>query len=178
MSTNQDLSEVTKSSRIGRVYDLTKHTITFSVPGVATPLVLNLDSVSESCRTYAAYHGFGQRIGDAAAMERASRGGKPASAQEKWDAMSALCTHYNSGAEGWSPKGAERIGSDELLLARALAALRPDKDSARIREYVAGMTKAQRTALMTQDEHVRAEVEKIQAEVVKDIDTTALLEGL
>lgn len=170
--------EVTKASRIGRVHDLSKGTITFTVPGVPEALVLDLSRVSEACRTYAAFHGFGQRIGDAAAIERASNGGKTASAQTKWDAMSALVAHYNSGAECWSPKAADRIGSDELLLARALAALRPDKPVERIREYVSGMTKAERTALMTQDARVRAEVEKLQAEVVKDINTDDLLAGL
>jgi hypothetical protein len=176
--TTEQKPEATKASRIGRTYDLAKRTITFTVPGITDSLVLNLDSVSESCRTYAAYHGFGQRIGDAAAIERALNGGKTASPQAKWDAMNALVSHYNSGAEGWSPKASDRIGSDELLLARALSALRPDKPSERIREYVAGMTKAQRTALMTQDAGVRAEVEKLQAEVVKDIDTESLLAGL
>jgi hypothetical protein len=176
MSTEQ--VEATKASRIGRVYDLAKRTITFTVPGVAEPLVLNLDSVSESCRTYAGYHGFGQRIGDAAAMERAARGGKSASAQEKWDAMAALVSHYNSGAEGWSPKAADRIGSDELLLARALSVVKPDKDPAVIRSYVSGLTKAQRTALMTQNAEVKAAVELLQAETVKDIDTESLLAGL
>lgn len=170
--------EATKASRIGRVHDLAKQTITFTVPGVAQALVLDLSKVSEACRTYAAFHGFGQRIGDAAAMERAAHGGKTAPAQAKWDAMSALVEHYNSGAEGWSPKAADRIGSDELLLARALGALRPDKDAARIREYVAGMTKAQRTALMTQNAEVRKAVEALQAEVTKDINTEELLAGL
>jgi hypothetical protein len=174
MSSNQDL----KSSRIGRAYDLTKRTLTFTIPGVADPLVLRLDSVSESCRTYAVYHGLGARIGDAAAIARSERDGKSASAQEKWQAMSTLVEHYNSGAEGWSPKVAERIGSDELLLARALSALRPDKDPARIRAYIAGMNKAQRTALITQNAEVRAEVTRLQAEVVKDIDADALLEAL
>lgn len=170
--------EATKASRIGRVYDLAKRTITFTVPGVSEPLVLNLDSVSEACRTYAGYHGFGQRVGDAAAMERAARGGKSATAQEKWDAMAALVNHYNSGAEGWSPKAADRIGSDELLLARALSVVKPDKDPAVIRSYVSGLTKAQRTALMTQDARVKAAVESLQAETVKDIDTESLLAGL
>lgn len=178
MSTNQDVTEVTKSSRIGRTYDLTKRTITFTVPGVSEPLVLNLDSVSAACREYAQYHGFGQRIGDAAAMERAARGGKSATPQEKWDAMSALVGHYNSGAEGWSPKAADRIGSDELLLARALGVVRTDRTPEQIRAYVSGLTKAQRTALMTQNADVKAAVEMLQAEVVKDIDTDSLLAGL
>lgn len=177
MSTEQQ-TDVTKSSRIGRAYDLTKRTITFTVPGVSTPLVLEMDKVSEACRTYAGYHGFGQRIGDAAAMERAARGGKSATPQEKWDAMNALVAHYNSGAEGWSPKAADRIGSDEILLARALAVVKPDKDPAKIREYVAGLTKAQRTALMTQNAEVKAAVELLQAESVKDINTDDLLAAL
>jgi hypothetical protein len=175
MSTEND---VTKSSRIGRAHDLAKRTITFTVPGVAEPLVLNLDNVSEACRTYAAYHGFGQRIGDAAAMERAARGGKSASPREKWEAMKELVDHYNSGAEAWSPKRGDRIGSDELLLARALSAVFPEKDAGKVREYVSGLTKAQRTALMTQDARIKAAIETIQAETVKDINTEELLAGL
>ena len=177
MTTEQTV-EVTKTSRIGRVYDLAKRTITFTVPGVSEPLVLEMDRVSEACRTYAAYHGFGQRIGDAAAIERAAHGGKTAPAQAKWDALSTLVTHYNSGAEGWSPKASDRIGSDELLLARALSVVKPDKDPAVIRSYVAGLTKAQRTALMTQNAEVKTAVELLQAETVKDIDAEALLAGL
>lgn len=173
-------TEQTKSSRIGRVYDLTKRTITFTVPGVSEPLVLNLDSVSESCRTYAAYHGFGQRCGDAAAIERAANGGKTAAPQDKWNAIAALVQHYNSGAEAWSPKRSESVGSDELLLARALVVVYPDKDAERIRSHVAGLTKAQRTALMTQHAEVKAAVELIQAEQVQSagIDVGSLLEGL
>ena len=177
MTTEQTI-EVTKTSRIGRVYDLAKRTITFTVPGVSEPLVLEMDRVSAACRTYAAYHGFGQRIGDAAAIERAAHGGKTAPAQAKWDALSALVTHYNSGAEGWSPKASDRIGSDEQELARALQAIRPEKDPAKIREYVSGLSKAQRTALMTQNAEVKAAVELLQAETVKDIDAEALLAGL
>lgn len=177
MTTEQTV-EVTKTSRIGRTYDLAKRTVTFTVPGVSAPLVLELDRVSDACRTYAAYHGFGQRCGDAAAIERAAHGGKTAPAQAKWDAIRALVEHYNSGAEGWSPKASDRIGSDELLLARALQAIRPEKDPAKIREYVSGLSKAQRTALMTQNAEVKAAVETLQAEVVKDIDTDSLLAGL
>lgn len=171
-------TEITKASRIAREYDLNKQTITFRVPGIEIPLVLDLSRVSDANKTYATFHGFGQRVGDAAAMERAARGGRSASAQEKFDALSELVEHYNSGAESWSPKRSDRIGSDELLLARALAEVYPSKPSERIREYVSGLSKAQRTALMTQNAEVKAAIELLQAEQVKDIDTDALLEGL
>lgn len=171
-------TEISKSTRIGRVYDLTKRTITFTVPGVTQPLILDMEKVSEACKTYAGYHGFGQRIGDAAALERSTRGGKSATAQEKWNAMSALVEHYNSGAEAWSPKRADSIGSDEVLLARALSVVKPDKSPEAIRSYVAGLSKAQRVALMTQNSEVKAAVEMIQGEEVKDINTEELLAGL
>lgn len=171
-------TEVTKASRISREPDLHKQTITFTVPGVEQKLVLNLTQVSDANKTYAMYHGFFQRIGDAAAMERAARGGKSATPQEKWDALAELVEHYNSGAESWSPKRSERIGSDELLLARALTEVYPEKDPARIREYVSGLSKAQRTALMTQNAQVKAAIDALQAEQVKDINTEELLAGL
>jgi hypothetical protein len=172
------MTEVTKASRIGRSPDLAKQTLTFTVPGVSETLTLDLTRVSDACRTYAVYHGFGQRIGDAAALERAQRGGKSASAQEKWNALKVLVDHYNSGAESWSPKRSESVGSDELLLARALQIVYPEKDAEHIRAKVSGMNKMQRTALMTQHAEIRAAVELIQAEQVKDIDVESLLEGL
>jgi hypothetical protein len=171
--------DITKSSRIGRVYDLSARTITFTVPGASGgPLVLRIDSVSPACREYAVYHGFGQRIGDAAAIERAANGGRTASPEAKWNALKILVDHYSSGSDAWSPKRSDSIGSDELLLARALSIVYPQKDAEKIRSHVSGLTRAQRTALMTQNAEIKAAVELIQAEQSKDVDVEGLLEGL
>src|SRR5258706_8379776 len=59
---------------------------------------------SEANRARALRHGFVQRLSDAAAKSRDTATGQPASPASKLAAMQTLATHYESGAEGWSPE--------------------------------------------------------------------------
>lgn len=138
-------------------------------------LVLDLTKVSAANLDYAAFHGFKQRIADKAALSRDEKSGKPATPEEKLEAMRALVDYYNSGAEGWSPaRSAERVGSDEVMIARALQELNPLKPAEEIRRFVAGMDKAARGKLR-QTGRVKELCDKWEAERVSSVDVDAVL---
>lgn len=111
--------------------------LTFEVRGAGT-LTLNLATVSQANRDYAALHGFKQRIADAAAIPR-DEDGVAASPLEKYEAMAALIEHYESGAEGWTRARAAGAGGGRDtsgLTLRAMARVWPERDP---EELVAGI---------------------------------------
>lgn len=98
------------------VHDLITRTSTFTVLGGHTPIVLHHGRMSTECQIYAAYHGMGQRVPDAAAInaEPPPKGASPEVVarmaaernREKWEKMVKVAEHYNSGATDWAmPKG-------------------------------------------------------------------------
>jgi hypothetical protein len=156
----------------------TAETLTFSVKG-AGETTLTLAQVSENVMRRAAIHGLKQRVSDAAAQSRDPKTGASASAHDKLEAMVAIVEHYNSGSSEWRLKGTDRIGSDEVLLARALAEVYPDRDVAKLRTYVSGLTKPERTKLlMTGDIKVAADLIREAEAAVSTIDTDELLAKL
>lgn len=138
--------------------------------------VLDLKLVSANNLDYAAFHGFKQRIVDKAAIGQFDKSGAKVTPEMKMEAMWGLVDYYNSGAEDWSPSRSERIGSDELMLCRALGELKPQASADEIRGIVAGWTKEQRQAMMLRGE-IKAVVERLVGETLKDIDTDGLLEA-
>jgi hypothetical protein len=94
--------------------------VTFKVKG-AGEFTLNMAATHDENRARAMRHGFIQRIVDAGAIGRDPNTGLSAPPEVRAAAMRAVSDHYNSGAEGWSPKRAEGAGSkgglDGLLLA-------------------------------------------------------------
>lgn len=175
-----------ENSIIATTVDLKTRTLTFEVSNglegasrkqIGT-LVLDLTKVSESNRDYAAFHGFKQRIADKAAIGQFAKDGiTRVTPQMKLEAMSGLVDFYNSGSDEWSPvRSGDRIGSDELMLARALAELHPGKPVEEIRAAVSGWTKQQRTALMLKPE-IKVIVDRMTAEAVSGVDTEELLSG-
>lgn len=83
--------------------------ITVDVRGVGI-LTLDLSKVHASNKEYAAFHGFKQRLVDAAALSADTATGKPATPQEKYDAIRLVVEHLNSGAEAWNRSGGEGAG--------------------------------------------------------------------
>lgn len=75
-------------------------TLQFNVLGIGT-LDLDITKLHADILTRAAIHGMKQRVSDAAAIPCDPETGKPASAQEKFDAMARLVEHYNSGSAEW-----------------------------------------------------------------------------
>lgn len=140
-------------------------------------LLLDLTKVSASNLDYAAFHGFKQRVADKAALGQFDKAGNRVTPEMKLASMAQLVEFYNSGAEGWSPvRSGERVGSDELLLARALQQLNPLKPADDIRKAVAGWTKVERAALMLRTD-VKPLIDAMQAEATGGIDTDELLSG-
>lgn len=76
-------------------------TLTFSVLG-AGELHLDLTALGKAVIERALVHGMKQRISDAAAIPCNPETGKPATPQEKFEAMQALVEHYNSGTDEWA----------------------------------------------------------------------------
>lgn len=75
---------------------------------------------SDANRDYAEYHGWKQRLSDAAALGRNPETGQSASPADKLAAIQALATHYMSGSADWSPARAEG-GNEGGITLRALA---------------------------------------------------------
>ena len=86
--------------------------MSFTVEGEGEA-VLDLTRVSAVSRTRAMWHGFKQRVSDAAAIQCDPQTGKPASPAEKFAALAAVVEHLNSGSEDWNLKRAagERTGN-------------------------------------------------------------------
>lgn len=160
-------------------YDPVTKTLTFTVPkasptGGSMTLVLEIEKVSAANRDYAAVHGLKQRVSDAAAIPFNAKTNHYATPGEKFEAMKVIVEHLNSGAESWSPKRAERVGSDELMLTQALAEAYPDKSAEYVRNKVAGWTRAERLAMMDHPT-VKPIIERLRAGQVGGVDAEKLL---
>lgn len=108
-------------------------TLTFNVLGAGL-IVFDPTKADQSNRLHAELHGWKQRISDAAAISRDEETGKPASPQEKLDAMRELVAHYESGLAEWSRVG--QGGGGKSLTIEAIASIKGiEYDQAE--EYVA-----------------------------------------
>lgn len=144
----------------------------------AGELTLDLSRVHPDNMQHAAIHGFIQRISDGAAIGRDPKTGRPATPEEKLEAMARLVEHYESGTAEWSR--VQAAGPRGGLLFEALVRMYPDKDAATIRAYLDGLTDKQQAALREDDE-VAPVIAAIKAERAKDapkMDTKGLLAGL
>lgn len=122
----------------------------------------------------AAIHGMIQRISDAAAISRNPETGKPATAQEKFDRMAQLVTHYESGTSEWSRVG-QGGGNRGGYLFRALCILYPTRDQTELRAWLDGKSKSEQSALRNSPK-VRAIIDTFVED--SDIDTDAMLDEL
>lgn len=118
------------------------NTIMFNVLGVGE-MILDMNAVHKDIVVRAAIHGMIQRISDAAAISRDPETGKPASAQDKFDAMSRLVAHYESGTSEWSRKPVAGEREKGGLLFKALCQMSPSKSPTEIRAWMDGKTKAE-----------------------------------
>lgn len=81
--------------------DRANNQILFHVRDAGT-VTLDMSRLSPNVLAYAAFHGMKQRIADAAAMSRDTETGRPATPQDKLDAMQALADHYMAGSDEWA----------------------------------------------------------------------------
>src|SRR5258708_13605633 len=92
---------------------------TWQVLGVEKPITLHLGKVAQSMRARAEVHGWFQRGSDGAALSRDQVTGKPASAQDKYEAIAELVAHYETGTEQWAMRSAGGGGTSITLQAVA-----------------------------------------------------------
>lgn len=131
------------------------------------------------CRAKAERHGWFQRIADAAAMSRTDEDGKiipPAElAKAKFDAISRLITHYETGTAEWS-RVAAATGPKGGLLFKALCRMFQAKTADEVRAWMKAKTRDELAALRVEPK-VKAIIDAIEAESVnvEGIDTEAML---
>ncbi len=144
---------------------------------VIGPTVLMYKDLSDSVRAEAFGYGLEVRLTRAAAIEHA-KSGRPATAQERFDAIERLCQHYASGTDAWnmSGGGGGGLGQEAKILIEALMRVFSlDEDAAEMQ--VRGMSADERLAL-SMDDDIRPTVETIRKERAGKVDTKALLEKL
>lgn len=157
-------------------------TIEFSVVGAGS-VTLHLERVSAANLDYAAFHGFKQRISDAAALSRdlvkqpdGSMKELNATPANKLSAMTDLVRWYESGTSDWSQKrqpGTSQIG----LLWRAVCELKPERSPDSIRESLASL-KADETRALATNPKIKAVLDRIASEAAQGVNTDELLEAI
>jgi len=93
-----------KSNSVVTVQQTDSGQLVIAVLGVGS-ITFDPTKVAAPNRAYAELHGWKQRLSDAGAMSRDPETGRPATAQDKYDAIFALAEHYQSGAVEWSRVG-------------------------------------------------------------------------
>lgn len=149
--------------------------ITIHVRGIPAPIVLKFGQLSDSVKNEAMGYGMEVRLTRAAAMERDTKTGKPASAQDKYDAIKRLADHYATGTDAWAMAsgGGGGLSADTKALIEALVrALGMHSDAAE--EAVREMTSAERDALRIDDE-IKPHLDAIYAERAKAGGTAGMI---
>ena len=149
--------------------------LTFSVVG-AGQITLHLERVSQSNLDRATFHGFQQRISDAAALSRDTSSGLSATPADKLAAMKELVEFYESGSSEWSRR--RQPGQSDIgLLWRAVCELKSDKSPDAIRESLSALN-PQEVRAMLQHPAVKAIVDRLLSEATKGVDVDGLLEAI
>ncbi len=143
--------------------------------------------VNENLRKFAEWHGWEQRLRDAAAKPCDKKTGKSASPQEKFAAIRRLAEHYLNGAESWNLKTGPGVGGavsdDKQMLKAALAEYLPsvgkERTAEQIHEAVEGMKKPEISALLA-NAKIAAIVLRLREEKAAEmeVDGDELLEGI
>lgn len=138
--------------------------LTFTVKSVGE-LAFDVTKAHAANRAQAEFHGWIQRISDAAAIGRDPKTGASASPQQKFDAMKALVDHYESGVDQWSrvatagPKGGYLFEA----LCEMFASV---KSEAEVRTFLDGLTRREQDALR-EDDTVAPIIARIKAAKIK-----------
>lgn len=141
--------------------------VTFEVKGHPA-IVLHLDKVHPDNIRRAGFVGMAQtRIVDAAAIGRTDDKGNIIPEADriatKHARMLKLVEHYESGSPEWNVKGEGGFAPSGLII--ALCAMQPKRDPAEIREFVKGLSAAEKKALQ-ESEVVKAHLPKVAEEAV------------
>ena len=109
-----------RKSIISAVWDEAAASITFGVLNVGQ-IVLDLNKAL-ACSERAMYHGYEQKVRDAAAIPRDTKTGASASPQEKFDAMQAVVDQLHAGE--WNVKASRVQALNRAALFEAVAEVR------------------------------------------------------
>lgn len=109
-----------RKSIISATWDQAQSVITFGVAGIGT-MVLDLGKALATSEQ-AMYHGYEQKVRDAAAIPRDVKTGKSATPQEKYDAMERVIEALHAGT--WNVKSSQVVALNRAALYEAVAEVR------------------------------------------------------
>lgn len=109
-----------RKSIISATWDKASGSITFGVAGIGT-MVLDLNKALATSEQ-AMYHGYEQKVRDAAAIPRDTKTGASATPQEKFDAMQAVVDSLHAGV--WNVKSSQVVALNRAALFEAVAEVR------------------------------------------------------
>jgi hypothetical protein len=169
----------TNNKRANALYDFTvaASIVTFAFPeGVAQPITVNLDELTDDMKHQLMVHGLKQKVIDAGALSRDNETGKSPSPQDRAAAMTEVANRLKQGV--WRVVG-EGGGNSGGLLFRALVELYPEKTPDALREWLDKQSDKQKAALRVNPK-VAPIIERLRAAQGKaaSVDTDALLSEL
>jgi hypothetical protein len=144
--------------------------------GGAKSITLHVERISAENREYAMFHGLVQRGSDGAALSRNRETGKPATAAAKFDAVSEIVAHLESGTKEWRLAGASRGIGDFAVLVSALVE-HTGRDEYYIRAYLDKKTAGEQRTLLNSEKIIPI-ANRIRARLAADVDTDGLLADL
>lgn len=115
-----------RKSIISATWDQAAQVITFGVAGIGT-MVLDLQKALATSEQ-AMYHGYEQKVRDAAAIPRDVKTGRSATPQEKYDAMQRVVDALHAGT--WNVKSSQVVALNRAALFEAVAEVRGAEASA------------------------------------------------
>lgn len=140
-------------------------------------LVVSTPDLTTEIVGYAIMHGLKQKLCDAAAISRNPNTGRPATAEDKYNAVKVVYDRIvEEGRWNAVREGGGAVGG---LLLKALVRLYPARSADALREYLDGKTDAEKSALRRTPK-IAAMIETIREEAGKsaNIDTDELLSEL
>lgn len=140
-------------------------------------LAITASQLSNRVMEYAIFHGLKQKLVDAAAISRNPETGRPASVEDKYQAVKAVYDRLLAGQWNATREGGGAAGG--LLLQALCRMYAGRKTPDEIKAFLADKTDAEKTALR-KNPRVAAIIEEIRAEQGKtaNIDTDELLSEL
>lgn len=137
-------------------------------------LALTAAQLTNNILEHAIWHGLKQKLVDAAAISRNTETGRPATVEDKYQAVKTVYDRLLSGAWNATREGGGATGG--LLLQALCRMYQGRKTPDQLREFLADKTDAEKTALR-KNPRVAQIIEEIRAEQGKaaNIDTDELL---
>lgn len=137
-------------------------------------LTMRGDALTSDVQQYALMHGLKQKLVDAAAISRNPETGRPATVEDKYQAVKTVYDRLLAGAWNATREGGGATGG--LLLQALVRMYAGRKTPDELRAFLADKTDAEKTALR-KNPRVAQIIEEIRAETGKaaSIDTDGLL---